>query len=149
MADYCEQSDITENIRGLVIGSGQPITTASLANLITQESAVIDSHIQNNYALPVTDTTALEFLRRICISLVVYRVTNILQPKQIKPTPEGNFEQDISSQSAYRDAMRMLKDLMNGKMSLPVQAVKVATYFSSTSVNDGECFRFKHNKKQW
>lgn len=149
MTDYCSQSDVQANMKGLELNAATKVTPTTLAGLITQESAVIDQHIRRKYELEITDTTSLTFLKKICIDLVVYRVTKILQPKVAVATPEGENMQDISHSSAYREAMRMLKDIQTGKSTLPGEAERDFSFFSSTAVDDDQEMEFDSGCKQW
>lgn len=150
MADYCTADDVISDVKGLEVTANTAVTTTKLAEIITQESSIIDAHIQERYTLPITDSTALTFLKRICISLCVYRVTKILQEKDSRPVPDGRVIQDISNSSSYRDAMNMLKMIANGKMSIPNQEITNEKNVSfSSSYDPDECFEFKHNEQQW
>lgn len=109
---------------------------------------MMDQYLRPRYTLPVTDATSLLFLKKICIDLVVYRVTKILQPKVAAPIPE-DAGQDISHVTAYREAMKMLKFIMEGKTTLPGEEEKGVNFFSSTAVDDDHCSEFEFCEKQW
>lgn len=148
MTDYCDASDITANLKNVTFGASTTVTSPALADMISQESAVIDQYISPRYTLPVSDATALLFLQKICIDLVIYRVARILQPKVQAPIPaEGG--QDISHVTAYREAMTMLKNIMNGKTSLPGESVKDINFFKSTAVDDDDNMTFEFETEQW
>lgn len=149
MADYCTQSGIEANLKGVVFSASTSVTATGLASIISEESAIIDAHVQVRYALPIENATALLFLKRICIALVVYRVTNILQPKQIKPIPNTNAEQEISHYSAYKEAKALLKAIMDGKMSLPLEDLQSVPNFLSSAVDCDEEMTFVYNETQW
>lgn len=149
MVDYCTSADVTENLKGVTVSASTAVTTTALGNIIDQESATIDAYIQSAYVLPIVDTSALNFLKGICIKMCVYRVSNILQPKNSAPLPDENLKQDISHQSAYRDAMNILRAIMKGTMQLPIEGRKSIKYMSSTAVNENEVSEFSHSEKQW
>lgn len=149
MTDYCTSSDIVENIKDGVFSSSTAVTSSALSAMIAQESAVIDQHVTPRYTLPLSDASALLFLKKICIDLVVYRVTKVLQPKTATPAPDGSIVQDISHSSAYREAMKMLKSIMDGKMTLPGEAVKSVSFFGSTGVDDDHEGEFESGERQW
>jgi phage gp36-like protein len=150
MANYCTQADIEINMRGVSFqASGTAISIAGLSNIIAEESALIDAHLQVRYELPIANATALLFLKRIAIALVVYRATNIIQPKQIKPIPNDNAEQEISHYSAYKDAMRFLREIQAGKMSLPLEDQASVPNFVSTAVTDADEATFVYHETQW
>lgn len=141
MTDYCAASDVKNNVKGLTVSGTSAITTDSLADIISQESAVIDQYIRPRYTLPISDATSLLWLKKICIDLCVYRIAKILQPKVSAPLPQ-DAGQDISHVTAYREAMNMLKNVMNGKMTLPGETEKSLTFFSSGAVNRADPMAF-------
>ena len=149
MVDYCSQSEIKDNLKGFELQSDTTITPEILSEIISEESAVIDQHVQSRYTLPITDATSLLFLKKICIDLGVYRVTKILQPRQAVQTPAGPVMQEISNSSAYREAMRMLKDLMKGNTTLPGEEERALTFVSSTAVDCDHKTNFKYEEQQW
>lgn len=149
MTDYAAASDITENVKGLTVSATTAVTSDALADMISQESAVIDQHILPRYTLPITNATSLLFLKKICIDLVVYRVTKVLQPKTAPAAPDDKVMQDISHSSAYREAMKMLRNLMDGTMTLPGETAKTVNFFKSTAVDDDIETNFDADCRQW
>lgn len=149
MADYCTEADVKENLKAVVFSGSSAVTTTAIGNIIDQESALIDAHIYPRYTLPIVNATALNFLKRICIALCVYRVTKILNPLEVKPLPDNQGFQEISHASAYKDAMRMLKDIAAGKMFLPLESDAGRSLFSSTAVNDDVQTVLVSEEKQW
>ncbi len=148
---YCVEADIVENLRGVSFGANTPVTTTALGNMIDQESQVIDQHIQGRYTIPVVDVDALVFLKKICIDLVIYRVTKVLRPKNIEPIP-NKATQDISHASAWRVSMKMLKDLRAGDSVMPNTDLKGKTLVSSTQESDNTIASdstFLRNTRQW
>lgn len=149
MADYCTEADVKENLKAAVFSSSTAVTTTAIANIIDQESALIDAYISPRYALPIVNATALNFLKRICIALCVYRYTKIMNPLEVKPLPDDSGFQEISHASGYKDAMRMLRDISAGKMFLPLEADAGRSLFSSTAVNEDVQTVFVSEEKQW
>lgn len=131
MATYCSESNVTDNLKGVTISGSTKITSDALASYIAEESAVIDAHISPRYTLPISDATALIFLRKICIDLVVYRVTKTLQPAQPVPVPVDGAVQEISHVTAYKEAMRMLRDIKAGKGVMPGEDIAGTEFFNS------------------
>lgn len=146
---YCADTDVIENLKGIVIDANSAVTTTALDNMITQVSAMIDAYIQTEYALPITSTKSLDFLKMICIDISVYRVTKVLQAKNALPAPDIRVTQEISHGSAYKESMGTLHDLKNGKIQLPDENKKTQNQFSSTAVNNAEEYVFKHSEQQW
>lgn len=147
--DYCTESDILENMRGVDFNSQSAVTDTALGNMITQESQFMDGFIQGRYNLPLTDSDALTFLKKICIDLVVYRVTKVLQPKDQLPLPSDKARQDISTGSAYRVVIQMLKSVKDGSCPLPNTPVKSIKLFSSEAVDQGWEGVIKKDEQQW
>lgn len=145
---YCVEADIIENLRGVSFGAATPVTSTALGNIIDQESQVIDQHIQSRFTVPPVDADALVFLKKICIALVIYRVTTILRPRNIEPIP-NKATQDISHASSWKAAMNMLKDLQSGETVLPNTDVTAKVFVSSTLETDGVEGTFKKDVKQW
>lgn len=149
MATYCTEQDAKDNIKGLEVGASNKITDSILLDLIAQESAVIDQHIRRRYVLEVTDATSLLFLKKICIDLIAYRVTKILQIKTAVNMPNGQTVQDITHSSAYREAMRMLKDIQKGKSTLPGEEERSTSFSSSTAVDCSHSTEIEYEEQQW
>lgn len=138
--DYCTASDVTDNLKGVVVDTTTTVTTATLAKIISQESAVIDQHIRARYTLPITDAVSLLFLEKIAIDLSVFRISKILQPKVAAPIPDQKgrgTSQDISHVTAFKLSMQMLRDILNGKTTLPGETETATNFIASTAV-DGD-----------
>ena len=148
MTDYCVASDVTDNLKGVTVSGSTVVTTDTLGDIIAQESAVIDQHIRARYTLPISDATSLLWLKKICIDLCIYRVTKILQPKVASPIP-ADATQEISHVTAYREAMKMLKNILTGAMTLPGETEKSVNFFSSTAVNNDDTMEFESGVDQW
>ena len=150
MTDYCAPADIVGNLKGFELSPTSPgVTSSTLDDMISQESSVIDQHVSSRYTLPVTDATALLFLKKLCIDLVVYRVTKVLQPKNALAIPSTSVVQDISDVTAYRIAMKMLGKILDGEMTLPGEEVKDINFFASTAVDCDETSVFDFSEQQW
>ena len=149
MAVYCLLNDIVENMKGVSFGASTAVTSDALNNMIAQESAVIESSLQSQYSLPILDGTALLFLKKICIDLVVFRVAKVLQPKTSIAAPDRKLEQEIAHESAYKSAMKLLKLLMSGDVQLPFESRKTSSNIRSTAVDNNTTTVFKHDEQQW
>lgn len=137
MTDYCTAADVTASLRNVTFSGSTTVTSDTLADLIARQSAVIEQHISQRYTLPITNATALRFLEKVCIDLVIYDISKILQPKTPAPIPE-NATQEISHVTAYREAMRMLRGINEGSMRLPGETETSRNFFSSTAVNNAD-----------
>lgn len=149
MVDYCTQSDVQENMKGFELDASSKVTPAVLANIISQESSVIDQHLLPRYDLPLTDATALLFVKKICIDLAVYRVTKILQPQFSVQTLDGPKMQKISLAGAFKVAMKMLMDIKLGNSTLPGEDPKSLSMVSSTAEECDHKTNFEYEKQQW
>ena len=147
---YATEADIVENLSGVSFRAGKPVTDIALNNILAQESQVIDQHIQQRYELEITDVDALIFLKKICIDLVIYRVTKIIRPRTIEPVPGAKTNtQEISHSSAFRVSMKMLVDIQDGVKTLPNIDLKARTFVSSTLQSDNVQQTFEKDKIQW
>lgn len=149
MAAYATEAQIEANLKGVDFSTSTKITSDILTDIIAEESQVIDQHIQARCTLPVVDDDALIFLRKIVIDLVVYRVAKILMPREQKTLPDGRIIQDISMSSSYREAMRMLKDLKDGKTTLPNTSEKSKVFVSSYQYREDTEKEFENGEQQW
>lgn len=150
MVDYATVTDIEDNLKKVDFSAtNSSVNVAQVGDMITQESAVIDQYIGVKYDLPIIGDSALSFLEKICISLVVYRVKTILQPKSALPQPDTATAQAIVTSNPYKDAMTMLKDISKGKTPLPGESTKNIKYFSSSSVNNDTQTAFDSQEQQW
>ena len=150
MTDYATQADIEANLKGTdLFTEVSSVTVSALASMISQESATIDMHILPRYDLPIANATSLLFLEKLCIDMVVYRVKTVLQPKSALPQADGKVAQEIVSSSPYKEAMRMLKAILAGKMTLPGEATKSINFVSSTAVDNDTQTEFDSEEQQW
>lgn len=146
---YVTEAQVESNLKGGDFSATSEITSDDLSDIIDEESQVIDQHLKGRYDLPVTDADALIFLRKICIDLVVYRVSKILMPRDQKQLPDGRVVQDISHASAYREAMKMLKALRTGETTLPNTTDKSISMISSYQDRNNLENTFKKDTDQW
>lgn len=147
---YATKDQIEANLKGFDADEANVhVTPAILTDFIEEESQVIDQHIQAFNTLPVVDAEALIFLRKICISLVIYRVAKTLMPREQKKLPNGDVIQDIAHSSEFRIAMNMLKDLKKGITALPNTDPEAKVFSSSFQVDDNTEKNFELDKTQW
>ena len=149
MTDYATQAKVTARIKGTTFTETTSVTASALADIISQESATIDMHIIPRYDLPITNASALLFLEKLCIDMSVYQVKVVLQPKSALPQPDSKIAQEIVSSTPYKEAMRMLKAILAGKMTLPGETIKSINFVSSTAVDDDIQTEFDSEEQQW
>lgn len=116
---YATQANITSELKGVVFSASSQITSAAVLEFLDQADAIIDMYVGKRYDTPVTGTKSLNLLKKIAIDIVVYRVTKILDLSKSIPIPDSGVIQDITEGSAYRESMRVLKDIRDNVMSLP------------------------------
>jgi phage gp36-like protein len=150
---YCAETDIEAEIKGLVLSTGSLPTLAQVTAFIDQESARMDSYITTRYALPITGTESLKALKRICIALVTWRVSDIISTRKQQSLPNGMISQDLSGATAYKQAIKDLESMAKGLLKLPDQATSNssagASYFASGNSDTSYEKIFEVDKKQW
>lgn len=118
---YATQANIEHELKNIVFvaDGAKGISTVALAEFLEQADATIDMYLGGRYSTPITGANSLNILKKIAIDIVVYRVTKISNLSKSVPIPESGVIQDITEGSAYRESMRMLKDIRDNVMSLP------------------------------
>jgi hypothetical protein len=87
---YCSTSDVVAEFKGITFSSTTSVTSDDVSSFIAQESAVIDGMLAGLYETPVTGTSALLILQKICTLIVAGRVKNILAVKTGDPKLDQN-----------------------------------------------------------
>ena len=151
---YCSTADIEAEVKALDLSAAGTVpSTAQVTEFIEQEGARIDSYLSARYVIPVTGTKSLSFLKRICIALVAWRVSDIISTKKTQLLPNGVISQDTSGATAYKQAIKDLEAIRRGDMSLPDQAVKESStgksYFASQNLEDDRKPVFDMSDQQW
>jgi phage gp36-like protein len=78
---YCEIADLPLSPMVPVNDTGSQITTAMAQGAIESVTADIDSHLRNhNYALPICDPEALNFLTMVCANGAVAGIYKLAFP---------------------------------------------------------------------
>jgi phage gp36-like protein len=154
MSAYCTTSDIEAEIKALDLSASNAIpTTAQVTAFIDQESARIDSYLTTRYDTPITGTESLLFLKVICISLVAWRVSEIISTRKTQQLPNGMISQDVSLATAYKRAIKDLEALRKGDMSLPDEDAKNSaagkSLFASDNLDNSYEANFDVGTKQW
>lgn len=153
MSAYCLKADIEAEIKDLTLSASSIPTEAQVTAFIDQESARIDSYLINRYEIPITGTQSLLILKRICIALVSWRVSDIISTRKLQSLPNGMISQDVSGATAYKQAIKDLEAIMRGDMSLVDSLVKNSnagsSLFASGNLETDYQANFKINEKQW
>lgn len=147
---YADQTAIEGELKGTTFPVSS-VTVAVLTEMLDQESAVIDQYLSTQYVTPVTDSTALKILKKICTDFVVYRVAKVLKTQTGAPLPDDRFLQEATEGGAYRESKNLLKMLSNGQMSLN-GATRLTGKSNIISVTPSQSTServFKKDEKQW
>lgn len=147
---YATQADIQGDLKGVNFDESRSIDAAQVAAMIEQESAVIDQYISVKYALPITDAGALLVLKKICVDLVVHRVSKVLEIDGNTDAPDPNMYQS-SRGAAFKNSLNMLKMFKTGQMPLTgaeINEGKVEKVYVSPAKNASERI-FKKDEVQW
>lgn len=146
---YASQSDIENEMNGGAFDAGSGVTSGGLAEMLDQESAVIDQYLSTQYVTPVTDSTAIKVLKKICTDFVVFRVAKAL--RQSEGLTDNSEPRDVSESAAYRESLRLLKMFSSGQLALSGAAKqeskkKIMGFTPDKSTTENV---FKKDEKQW
>lgn len=152
---YCTRDNVTSVFKNLnVEASGTAIIQSELDDWIDEAGAYIDSYIGSRYALPVTGASTLLLLRGICVDLVAYKVAVTLNLKNDRSLPNGNVVQELSHSSPYREAIKFLKAIKDGKAALPDEDTELSASGLSSLYTESDYDIdinpvFKKTEQQW
>jgi len=148
---YCEEQDIIDDFKDLVVSSSSIITNAKLQEWIDQESSYIDARISLKYVTPIDQILspeAFKILKRICIFRTSLRVKNVLEVRS--DASQANSEEKFAD-SAVRRFEKDLQMIADGNLPLidatPKDSRKGVSSFTSKA--SGNCAFFDVNKQQW
>lgn len=142
---YCTIADVSSEFKDTEFDANSAVTNTELTAIIDEESAVIDSYVGMRYVVPVTNTTALLVLKKLCKLMAADRVRGILGVKT--PTQEYSSEE---KRQYVRGAIDDLKDIAAGRVNLP-GATLLSTDGGVSSFNTDTCYKNKFDvgKQQW
>ena len=153
MSAYCTTADIEAEIKALSLSASSIPTTTQVTEFIDQESARIDSYLSSRYTTPISGTESLLIVKRLCIALVSWRVSDIISTRKVSQLPNGMISQDLSGATAYKQAMKDLELYRKGLISLPDSTVANASAgksgFASGNSDAQYESQFDVNEKQW
>lgn len=108
MTLYATAEELTaaapEHLVAHLTGTESPDETA-ITRALDDASSEIDGYIGSRYTLPLP--TVPDVLRRICVDIALYRLMNL--------RALGDLE---DARKRYEDAIRFLKDVIRGEVSL-------------------------------
>lgn len=151
---YATQANIEHELKNIVFvaDGGKGVTVTALAEFLEQTDALIDMYVGKRYSTPISGTKSLNLLKKIAIDIVVYRVTKILDLSKSIPIPEAGVIQDITEGGAYRESMRILRDIRDNVMSLPdATLLNASSGLSSYQTEAGNSYVpvFDKELQQW
>ena len=153
MSAYCDTDDVNAEVKGLTLSASTIPTTDQVTEFIDQESARIDASVSARYAIPITGTDSLLFLKRICIALVTWRVSDIISTRKQQMLPNGMISQDLAGATAYKQAVKDLEALRKGDIKLPDEDVLNSSagnaFFASGNSEESYDTKFDVDEKQW
>lgn len=145
---YCTVSDLAGDFKATTFSSTSMITDTTVAQFITEASALIDSYVGARYVVPVTGTSSLSLMSLYCRTLVADRVRGILANRQQTNTDAN--QQVKSDGFSVKDVIKALQDIKDGVTTLVDGTLINAT--ASFYSNNNQCGvnpRFRKNSRQW
>lgn len=112
-----------EHLVANLTGTETPDTVA-IERALEDATAEIDGYVGSRYTLPLPSVPSV--LRRICIDIAMYRLMNL--------RALGDLE---DARQRYEDAIRFLKDLIRGEVSLGIPEGSTAPNVSGIAFVQG------------
>jgi len=131
---YTTASDILKYFNGLTYtdseGADNNISEADVEQFIEEQGLIIDLIIGDKYLLPITNTTALNYLKLICDKLVVCQIDKIL--RTFAMADESEF---VRRRNYCKEAKEMLDKIVSGEIVFDtIQKSSAAFRYNSTSI---------------
>jgi len=147
---YATAAQVTSEFKHADFTATSKVTTDKLGEILEEVDAEIDNYLSARYSLPITDASALVFLRKIALDIATFRLAKILNIKDSKTLPDGRIMQDISNGSVYAKTLRTLEALRDGKTILKGAAMRSnnAEVRSYTQENNTP-HKFTMDKEMW
>lgn len=146
---YATTTEITDEFKKLEIDAVDSIVDAAkVTRFINEASAEIDTYIANKYLLPITGSSALLFLKKICIDLVSFRIVKIISIKKAVPASKNAY-QEILEGKFYDEAMEKLKMLAKGHITLVDAETQGKSSIRSYTKENNVTPVFKKDERQW
>ena len=142
---YATSEHIQSEFKDLDLSKNTKITPEEVRRFIEETDAEINSVVGLIYAVPVTGTESVKFLRTICIDIVVDRIKFILGVKS------GVEEADQGEGGSRADKAReRLGKIPKKELILTdAEAARSGGAVSSYNVSAGVEHNFKRNVPQW
>lgn len=112
---YATAAQVQNEFKSIDFASSGLVTTAKVEQWIEETEAEINARISGKYTVPVTATTAVLLLRRICIGMVKCRIDEILAVKApIDPNKQAAFTPTCEARFE-----KLMDKIASGKIPLP------------------------------
>lgn len=139
MATYTTATDILKYFNGLAYtdseGEDNNISEADADQFIEEQSVVIDLVIGKKYVLPITNATALTYLKLVCDKLVVCQIDKILRTFAMQD--ESEF---VRRRNYCKEGQEMLDKIVNGDIVLDaVQKSFAGIRYNKKTVYNNDC----------
>lgn len=141
MTDYCTVSDIEARLKGMTFSTSTVITTAQCGDFITTNSAVIDGRLNAVYEIPITGTSSLAIVKKICIYMTLAEVKDILN--------DGIGKEDEEEKDYLAIANSMLDKLEAGELELTDATAKTSNDFYNYNVENSKEAVVEKDETQW
>lgn len=143
---YCAFADIQKDFPGVNFTTGR-VTSAEIADFITDADALINSYLSARYSVPVTGTESVKVLKYYSRTLVSDKVKAILEVKQAS---NAGANQNVRSGLSTKDVIKLLEELRDGTAQLSDADLLLANGgINSFNVKKSIEPEFKKSEKQW
>lgn len=150
MGAYTDADAVSQEFRSLVINETSAVSTADVAEFISQSGSYIDSKIGKKYVLPITKLAhpnAFNILKTIQTYMVVCRIKRVLEVKNVIK----EADQLVKTVDYCKEAKDLLAEVVSGDLILsdaPAASTSGQEIDSFTYQEDTQ-YKFKVDGEQW
>lgn len=144
---YASEENVEGEFKKLSLTTTTFVTSTTLATMLEDADALIDSYVGSRYQVPITATASLNLMRLYATVLVRDRIKPIFEVRQTTNTganqnPRGSAVFDTSA------VMKELQKIRDGELDLAGATLLTQTGAFSSGTLDEE-YTFQKNKTQW
>lgn len=121
-----EARETIERVESVYNDASGSFVSSKLEKVIDDAEAQVAGAIATRYALPVTDSTAIAFIKNLVKPLV--RFESYARFAESQEMPENVMVQ-------YKEAMKMIRDLASKRITLPEQSEKTTGRVADLVIN--------------
>lgn len=114
LVDYCEQSEVESEFRGIVFSKTSVVTTTEIRTFIERYSAIIDGALSSKYVTPIVGENSLLIVKELCILLAAGRVARILKLEGGSDTKKQD-----TGRNFMKEAENLMKKILDDTIKLP------------------------------